>query len=322
MAYLAFGLLAGFGFVCLYVYENCFYSPKNRLEDPYERPTGEQYEAVADVICDCIRLLDKTPCQWVSTKSCDGLTLWGRYYFASSDAPTMIVFHGYRGNALRDGAASFSISNRLGFNVLIPDQRSHARSEGTAITFGVKERLDVLSWTEFVGGSKPIILSGLSMGAATVLMASDLKLPENTVCILADCPYDSPAAIIRKVCTDLRFPKSVVFPFIQWTARVLCGFDLLDASAIAAVKKTRLPILILHGEDDRFVPWEMSWHIATASPSPIELEIFPGAGHGLCYMTDPERYEKCVVQFLWRQEALAPYLQRSDFARSYRELSL
>ena len=318
VAYFAFAAFGAFLWICMYIFRNCFYSPKNRQEDPYERAKGAQYEDVADLITECVRVVDKTPCRWVSTKSYDGLTLWARYYQLNSDAPTIIVFHGYRGNALRDGAASLAIGSRLGFNVLIPDQRSHARSDGRVITFGVKERFDVRTWAEFIGGDRPIILSGLSMGAATVLMASDLNLPGNVVGILADCPYDSPAAIIQKVCTDRRFPKKIVYPFIRWTARVFCGFDLESASAISAVENTQLPILILHGEDDRFVPWEMSWHIAKACASPVELEIFPGAGHGLCYMTDPIRYEGAVVRFFWRLESLMSYLEKSDLGLRYR----
>lgn len=318
VAYIVLAVLAAFLWICVYIFRNCFYSPKNRQEDPYARATGEQYEDVADIITDCVRVVDKTPCRWVSVKSYDGLTLWARYYHLNSEVPTVIVFHGYRGNALRDGAASLAICKRLGFNVLIPDQRSHARSDGRVITFGVKERFDVRTWANFIGGDKPIILSGLSMGAATVLMASDLELRENVVGILADCPYDSPAAIIQKVCTDRRFPKSIVYPFIRWTARVFCGFDLESASAISAVENTQLPILLLHGEDDRFVPWEMSWHIAKACSAPVELEIFPGAGHGLCYMTDPERYERTVVKFFWRLESLKVYLEKSELGRQYR----
>ena len=318
MAYFTLAVLTAFLWICVYVFRNCFFSPKNRREDPYTRAMGDQYEPVADIISECIRIMDETPCKWVTTTSFDGLQLWGRFYPTDENAPTMIVFHGYRGNALRDGAASFVIANRLGWNVLIPDQRGHARSDGRVITFGVKERLDVDRWVQFVGLEQPIVLSGLSMGAATVLMASNLDLQENVAGIIADCPYDSPAGIIQKVCTDRHFHARLVYPFIRWTARVFCGFDLESASAIDAVKGAKIPILLLHGKEDRFVPWQMSQNIAKACASTAELEIFPKAGHGLCYMTDPARYEKAVLQFLWRSSVLRDHLKRSSFGQMYR----
>lgn len=316
--YLLLAVVLALLWICIYVFKICFYSPKNRVEDPYTLIPGEQYEKLGEIILSCTRAIDKTPCTFVSTYAHDGLKLSARYYHTSDDAPTVIVFHGYRGNALRDGAGGFALSKRLGFNVLVPDQRAHAKSEGRIISFGIKERMDVLSWINYVGTGRPIVLAGLSMGAATVLMASNLELPENVVCIMADCPYDSPATIIRKVCTDRKFPEKLVYPFIKLTARLFCGFDLEETSAIEAVRSANIPILLFHGEDDRFVPCEMSKNIAANCASPVQLELFPDAGHGLCYMIDPIRYEQDTIRFLWKITALIPYLEKSEFALQQR----
>jgi len=314
MIYLLLAMILAVVWICVYVFRICFYSPKDRVEDPYTLIPGKQYAELGDVIIACTRAIDKTPCQWVNTVSYDGLKLYARYYHTADDAPTVIVFHGYRGNALRDGAGGFALSKRLGFNVLVPDQRAHARSEGHVISFGINERRDVLSWINFADTGKPVILAGLSMGAATVLMASDLALPENVVGIMADCPYDSPAGIIKKVCTDRKFPEKLVYPFIKLTARTLGRFDLEATSAAEAVKHAKVPILLFHGDEDHFVPCDMSRKIADACSSLVQLEIFPGAGHGLCYMVDPIRYEQQTVRFLWKIPALQPYLERNDFA--------
>ena len=298
----------------VYVYSQCFHSPSDRKEDPYAMIKGEQYEALADVIIECTRVMDMAPCEDVYVTSFDGLKLHGRYYHTQNNAPTMIVMHGYKGNALRDGAGGFALSRQLGFNVLVPDQRAHARSDGRVITFGIKERYDCLEWVRYVNhrfsGETPVVLSGLSMGAATVLMAVDLKLPGNVVGVMADCPYASPAGIIRKVCTDRGFPEKLVFPFIGLAARVLGGFSISDSSAVEAVKQAKIPILLIHGDDDRFVPCDMSRKIADACVSPVHLEIFPGAGHGLCYMTNADRYEDVALQFLQSIPQLTPYLPK------------
>ena len=310
--YLLFAVLVFVIWVTVYVYLQCFHSPADRKEDPYRLIQGEQYEALADVILECTRVMDKAPCEHVYTDSIDGLKLHARYYHTQEGAPTVIVMHGYKGNALRDGAGGFALSRRLGFNVLVPDQRAHARSEGRVITFGIMERYDCLRWVEYInnrfGVDLPVVLSGLSMGAATVLMAAELNLPENVVGIMADCPYASPTGIIRKVCMDRKFQEKLVFPFIRIAAKLLGHFSISESSAVDAVKQAKVPILLIHGDDDRFVPCEMSQEIAAACASPVQLEVFPEAGHGLCYMTDPERYESAALQFLRSIPQLSPYL--------------
>ena len=102
------------------------------------------------------------------------------------------------------------------------------------------------------------------MGAATVLMASELNLPENVVCIIADSPYSSPKAIIRKVCRDRHLPDWLAYPFIRIGAKIFGGVSIEECSAEDAVRNARIPILLIHGEDDRFVPCQMSKRIFRA----------------------------------------------------------
>jgi len=190
----------------------------------------------------------------------------------------------------------------MGFNALVVDQRAHGNSSGHSITFGIKERLDCLGWIDYLnhrfGQETPIILSGLSMGAATVLMTAELNLPQNVACIIADSPYSSPFDIIMKVSKDEGFPPGLCAPFLHLGARFFGGFQLCFCTAKDAVRKAQVPILLIHGEDDHFVPCEMSLEIAANCASRIEVATFPGAGHGLSYLTDPLRYEKVVCRFL------------------------
>ena len=136
------------------------------------------------------------------------------------------------------------------------------------------------------------------MGAATVLMVTDQPLPSNVVGVMADCPYSSPKAIIKKVCrVEMRLPVKPLYPFIKLGARLFAGFDLEESSAVSAVKNTPVPILILHGTGDRFVPCDMSHEIHAANPKMITLVTIPDAGHGLCYMTEPKMYEDAMQEF-------------------------
>ena len=143
-----------------------------------------------------------------------------------------------------------------------------------------------------------MVLAGVSMGAATVMMASELALPDNVIGIIADCGYSSPGEVICKVSRDVRVPCWVSYPFVLLGALIFGGFKLWQSSAVSAVRNSKVPVLLLHGEDDRYVPPEMSEKILAASRGNARLFTFPGAGHGVSYVTDPERYQRLVEHFL------------------------
>ncbi len=285
-----------------FAYHTAFYSPKskrNTLDDPL---LGAQYEAVAEHIFRISHIMERIPCEIVTIESFDGCKLSGRYYHVRDGAPLEILFHGYRSCAFRDCSGGHALSRKMGFNALVVDQRAHGNSDGRTICFGIKEHKDCLCWIEYAnkrfGIRTPVILSGLSMGAATVLMAAGLNLPANVKCILADSPYSTPSAIIEKVCADLHYPVAVCRPFIHLGAWLFGHFRLNSCSAKAAVSRADVPVLLIHGEEDLFVPCSMSHEIAQCCASPITVQTFQGAGHGLSYMVDPVRYEKVVYEFL------------------------
>lgn len=285
-----------------YAYRVAFFAKENHQTDPYELLHGDQYRQVADAIFASTRRMEKVPYESVSLTAWDGIRLAGRYYHFKDNAPVEILMHGYRSCALRDCSGGHYLAEKMGFNALVVDQRAHGDSEGTTITFGIKERLDLMDWIGFVndrtGGKQPIILSGLSMGAATVLCAAELELPGNVVAIIADSPYSSAKEIICKVCRDDKLPDKLAWPFVSLGAWLFGGFSPTRCSAYEAVTQAKVPILLLHGEDDRFVPCEMSRKIAANCASRCELVTFPYAGHGLGYMVDPWGYERAVYAFL------------------------
>lgn len=287
---------------CRFCYRLAFYSLNEKEQDIYVIPPGKQYEAVADRILELIHEVEQLSYELVSVTARDGLHLVGRYYHFKDGAPVQILFHGYRGNGRREFSGNNRLAENLGFNVLVVDERGHGKSGGHTITFGIKERYDCLAWANYVserfGSEVPIILSGVSMGAATVLMASSLSLPPNVAAITADCPYSSPGEIIRKVCGDVKLPPALAYPFVVVGALIFGRFKLWETSPVKAVRQTSIPILLIHGEDDRFVPCEMSRKIYAACRAMAELVIVPDAGHGLSYFTDTALYEKSFRDFL------------------------
>ena len=152
------------------------------------------------------------------------------------------------------------------------------------------QSFDGLTWVNFLvnhfGPDVKIILTGISMGAATVMMTADKDLPPNVLGILADCGYSSPKAIICKVIRDMKLG-----------ARIFGHFDLEEGSPEEALRNAKVPVIFYHGEADDFVPCDMSRSNYEVCASRKALITIPGAGHGLSYALDPEHYLQTLSDF-------------------------
>ena len=257
-------------------------------------PNGEIYEPWRETMKKWMIQTRALKHEQFSINSFDGLTLYAKYYEQNPGAPIEIMFHGYRGNAERDLCGGVQRCFALGHNAFIVDQRACGSSDGNVISFGINEHRDCLGWVDFAvkhfGPEAKFILTGISMGASTVLNAAGQPLPENVVGVLADCGYSSPSEIIKKVIADMKLPANIAYPFVQLGARLFGHFNLDEIAPVDAVKNCKLPVIFFHGEDDDFVPCQMSKQNFDACPSKKRLVTIPGAGHGLCYLVDPELY--------------------------------
>ena len=215
-----------------------------------------------------------------------------------------IVFHGYTGRA-SDMAAYARAFYDMGFSVLTPDALAHGESDGKYIGMGWLERGDVLKWINSLIAADPearIVLFGVSMGGATVMMASGEDLPENVKCIVEDCGYSS-------VWDEFRFQLKNVFhmpafPLLH-TASMFCklraGYFFDEASSVKALESAKVPMLFIHGEEDTFVPYEMLDRVYDACASRIKEKLsVPGAAHGMSAATEPELYWRTVERFVTR----------------------
>jgi fermentation-respiration switch protein FrsA (DUF1100 family) len=303
-------LMALFLIILVICFLKVFYSPRRRplADGEYDIPKGEVYKAFRKDIEGWVDEVRTLPHEKIEIVSHDGLVLRGRYYEYRKGAPVEILFHGYRGSSDRDMCAGVSRSFAVGRNALLVDQRASGASDGSVISFGINERLDCLRWVEHLNerfnGDVEIILTGISMGAATVMMASAEKLPPNVVCVLADCGYTSVEAIIRKVLRDMHLPPGIFYPLVRLSARIFGGFDPNATSPLEAVKMTDIPIIFIHGDADGFVPCEMSEELFEACASLKKLVKIHGADHGLAYPTDREGYVKALKDFEveWRSQ--------------------
>ena len=280
-----------------------FYASSKRpaYDDVLDLPQGDIYEPFREYMETCAREVRAMECEELWVTSFDGLKLHGRYFEYAPGAPIELMFHGYRGSAERDLSGGVKRCFRLGHSVLLVDQRCSGKSDGTVITFGINEHRDCLTWLdkmqERFGSDAKIILTGISMGASTVLMAAGKPLPENVIGVLADCGFTSAKEIIKEVIRQMGLPPKLSYPFVKLGAKLYGHFDLEETSAVEAVKSCKVPVIFFHGEGDAYVPCEMSRINYAACVSKKMLVTIPGAGHGLSYPVDKERYLQAMKDF-------------------------
>ena len=190
-------------------------------------------------------------------------------------------------------------------SVLYAEQRGQGNSGGDYIGFGPIERYDCLDWINWVtnrcGNEVPIYLCGVSMGATTVLMAADLALPDNVHGIIGDCGFTSPHAIWKHVAKNnlhITFGLRGIMADTIYERKTQA--DAADESTVDALRNCSVPVMLIHGADDHFVPLKMTYENYNACASPKKLLIVPGADHGMSYFVDKEGYETMVKDF-WRQ---------------------
>ena len=288
----------GFSYFCFLI---TFYNKKQAPKNHFSLPPGKEYLPYEEDFKLWRESVNKLPKKEYMIKSFDGLTLYGYYYEYDKNAPIELMFHGYRGSADRDMCGAVLRSFKAKHNAFIVDHRASGKSEGKVISFGINESRDCVSWVNFLvetfGEQVKIILTGISMGAATVLISSNLTLPKNVKYVLADCGYTSAKAIIIRFIKDRFLPASLIYPFVKLGAKLYGKFSLEKVSPIESVKTSKLPIIIFHGDKDNFVPYYMAEEIKKAATGECEVVTIANAGHGLAYMLDKEKYLNAIIEF-------------------------
>lgn len=240
--------------------------------------------------------------QDVYTIAEDGVRLHGYWIPVQQSRGTVLMAHGYRSTMLLDFHLPIQLFHRLGFNILVPEQRTHGQSGGKYITFGVKESTDMNCWIRYHNhhlSRNYIILYGISMGASTMLYLADRTLPENVQGIVADCGFTSPREIVKCVYRQvLRIPPLLSIWAAGLFARLFAGFSLDSCDTRRSLANARLPVLLIHGKADSFVPCWMSEAAYNACSGRKKILIVEDAEHGVSYLTDGNAYAAHIIDFL------------------------
>lgn len=241
----------------------------------------------------------------VCIQSDDGLKLHASLINVENAKGVVIIFHGYRSFGARDFCQQIPMLHEAGYNIMLVDQRSHGKSEGKYIYYGTKEYKDALLWrkkaSELYGNEISIAFFGLSMGAATVLMASgEISANDKQVkCVIADCPFYDTYGIIKHVLWKYNkiYPQPIIH-FVKFWCRFLADFNMNAPSCVNMASKSSLPILIFHGKEDKFVPTSCSVRIAEELGERVKLVLIDKARHAEAVYYDKELYKKELITFL------------------------
>lgn len=238
----------------------------------------------------------------------DGLVIHANFIpspVPGGDHRYAICVHGYSDSAESLGQYAMVYRDTYGMNVLLPDLRGHGKSEGTYVGYGYHDRLDLIIWIDKVLERDPeasIILHGISMGAATVMMATGEHLPSNVKACVEDAGYDTAIGEFKEVYNNLEqkppVPVEVLLPILRGIAVVRAGYDLTKASPIDAVRRSKTPTLFIHGECDSFIPCSMMKRLFEAASCEKMCLLVPGAEHVMSVVVDPEGYWNKVDTFL------------------------
>lgn len=304
------GFLALAVLVTAYVCHRMMYrAPARRIlgEDEYEIPEGDIYEVFREDMIAWTKMIRAYPYKEYAIQSFDGLTLRAKFFEYKPGAPIELMFHGYKGNAERDLNGGVERCFRLGHSALLIDHRGAGFSDGNVITFGILEKRDALRWVEFAvkefGEDAKLILTGISMGAATVMMAAGSpvageELPPQIQYVLADCGYTSPKEIISKVMRDMKLPPALLYPCATLGAKLFGHFNLNEDSPMEAMARCKVPVVFAHGDTDDFVPYDMSVRLCeVCTGRHKKLVTIKNAGHGLAFPVGRDEYVNALKEF-------------------------
>lgn len=245
--------------------------------------------------------LESLPFENVYLNSRDGLKLRGFYINNNSDK-TIFFVHGYRATPLNNFSWAAKRLYDEGYNLFFIDQRAHGESEGKYTTFGIKERLDVVDWANFINEKykpKDLVIYGLSMGCASTEMALELDLPSNVRCAILDCGFKSTFSLmVFQTKKRIKVGATISVLFMDIYCRLLGGFSMFSASSEKALKKAKIPCLFIHGTNDKTVPLSHGKTNYNACASEKDFVFLHGVEHALCYYEGYPDLEEKIVSFI------------------------
>lgn len=249
-----------------------------------------------------LKWIEKQETETVSISSRRGDLLKGYLTLNKTESKVFVFFaHGHHASHNGDPANFMQYYIEKGYNFLSVDHVAHGESSGTFLGFDYFESVDCLDWLDYLirrfGSDIKIIIHGVSMGGATVCKMVD-SVPEQVRLAVADCPYtcalDEFDSVVKGV--GIKHTKGILNIFNAMN-KIFAGFDLKDTDVRESVKNSRVPMLFVHGTEDKLVPVEMGVELYNLCKNEKELYLSKGAPHAESIRVNEQEYHKKLDEF-------------------------
>ncbi|WP_461106260.1 alpha/beta hydrolase [Tessaracoccus terricola] len=232
----------------------------------------------------------------------DGVDLAGWWLDRPESATVVICAHGHRGNKsdmLGIGTGLW----RAGHSVVLFDFRGNGDSGDGPQSLAHHEQRDLTAVVDLVRERRPdarIAVVSFSMGASTAILAAaeDPRIEA----LVADSPFATLSDVVATGYRRHRLPSEPLIPVADLVNRLRYGYAFAEVrplDRVAAISPH--PLLLLHGTEDRIIPYEHALQLAQAAePGPVELVTFDGVDHCGGYFEDRAGYVALVADFLDR----------------------
>lgn len=239
--------------------------------------------------------------EMIQCDSFDGIKLRAKLFPNRRADQIIILLHGYQSSVSWDFGASFEWYYDAGFTILACEMRAHG-SEGRYIGFGALDRKDVWAWMRWIcdryGADVRIAIAGVSMGAATTMLACATDSFPQLKCAIEDCGYSSLKKLLRYLFEKKKQHTSFLIPAASLWSKILAGYFFSEANPKAALRVSRVPILLIHGDADAFVPFYMLQELYDSCTAEKSMFTVHNAVHGESSYLDPDNYSRTAVSFL------------------------
>jgi len=230
---------------------------------------------------------------------------------APSSQVWAVLVHG-RGATRAECLRALPVLHRLGLTAVVPSYRNDAEAPPSArgrYGLGGTEWRDVEAAVlhALSSGAREVVLVGWSMGAATVLQHLSRSWTADRVrAVVLDGPVldwrhvlDHQARINRLPAPIGRYGLAMLgSPVARAVVGVEAPVDLAQMDWVARAAELSAPLLVLHSDDDEYVPVEPTRWLAAARPDVVRHVEFSGAAHCREWNVDPDRWEREVARFL------------------------
>ncbi len=250
------------------------------------------------------RLYDLNP-QDLRIKSVDDLNMMAWYLPAEKETNKFVIcVHGHKCNGPDEFSHMMPFYHYdMGFNYLLPDLTAHGRSDGKYMGFGSFDSKNILLWVDYLidrfGEDIEIVLHGISMGAATVMLCNEMNPPEQVKLIIEDCGYTSTCEELNYNIKDMiGFKFMPVVKAASLVCKLKAGYFFGEADPLKNMNKAKNPVLFIHGEADKTVPFEFGKQLYDACPTEKDCMWVPDTIHAFSYYNAKEQYEEKVKNFI------------------------